>query len=168
MASVAEQLRRGRDAAGLTVNQAAEATKMRTDHVRALEEGNYNVFVAAVYIRGFVRSYARLLKIDEAAVLTELESELSRSEKFREHPGLSPHGGWLDTVTLLLSRLHWRIVVPVLVVVLALLAALAVNRSLQAQHARNPLEGIHPTLAQPAPAAGGELLPLPAPPKPSA
>ena len=38
MSTVAEQLRQGREARGLTVEQVAEVTKIRTDHLRALEE----------------------------------------------------------------------------------------------------------------------------------
>ena len=44
MSTVAEQLRSAREAKKLTVEQVAETTKIRTDHIRALEEGNFNVF----------------------------------------------------------------------------------------------------------------------------
>jgi len=64
MSTVAEQLRQAREARHLTVQQAAEITKIRTDHLRALEEGNFEVFSAPVYIRGFVRSYSTLLKME--------------------------------------------------------------------------------------------------------
>ncbi len=36
MSTVAEQLRAGREARMLTVEQVAELTKIRTDHIRAL------------------------------------------------------------------------------------------------------------------------------------
>src|SRR5256885_16408736 len=62
MSTVAEQLRQAREAQNLTVHQIAEITKIRTDHIRALEEGNYNVISAPVYIRGFIRSYATILQ----------------------------------------------------------------------------------------------------------
>ena len=76
MSSVAEQLRSGREAKNLTVHQVAEITKIRTDHIRALEEGNFSVFSAPVYIRGFVRSYAQVLKLDTMQVMSALETEL--------------------------------------------------------------------------------------------
>ena len=69
MPTVAEQLRAGREARKLTIPQVAEATKIRTDHIRALEEGNFNVFSAPVYIRGFVRNYATQLKLDVPQVM---------------------------------------------------------------------------------------------------
>ena len=56
MSTVAEQLRQAREAQKLTIQELAEITKIRSDHIRALEEGNFNVFPAPVYIRGFVRT----------------------------------------------------------------------------------------------------------------
>jgi len=78
MPTVAEQLHGAREAKNLTVYQIAETTKIKTDHIRALEEGNYNVFSAPVYIRGFVRTYASLLKLDVAQVMATLDQELAR------------------------------------------------------------------------------------------
>src|SRR5438067_13829051 len=84
MPTVAEQLRTSREAKGLTVYQVAEITKIKTDHVRALEEGNYDAFSAPVYIRGFVRTYANLLKLDVPALMDALDGELGRAQKFHE------------------------------------------------------------------------------------
>ncbi|MGH7954054.1 MAG: helix-turn-helix domain-containing protein, partial [Limisphaerales bacterium] len=50
MPTVAEQLRAAREVQKLTIHQVAEKTKIRTDHVRALEDGNFSVFSAPVYI----------------------------------------------------------------------------------------------------------------------
>src|SRR5207253_137981 len=44
MSTVAEQLRLAREARNLTVHQVADITKIRTDHIRALEEGNFDMF----------------------------------------------------------------------------------------------------------------------------
>ena len=62
MLTVAEQLRRAREEQKLTVYQVAEITKIKTDHIRALESGAWENFSAPVYIRGFVRTCATLLK----------------------------------------------------------------------------------------------------------
>ncbi len=109
MPSVAEQLRTARESRNLTVNEVAETTKIRGDHIRALEEGNYNVFVAPVYIRGFVRCYATLLKLDVPAVMKALDAELGKTEKFAEPPPLTLEKKTpLDFVMLQLSKLSWR------------------------------------------------------------
>ena len=86
MSTVAEQLRSAREARGLTIYQVAEITKIKTDHVRALEEGNYEVFSAPVYIRGFVRTYANLVKLDVPVLMSELDTELGRTDRFNEAP----------------------------------------------------------------------------------
>ena len=104
MPTVAEQLRLAREKQSLTIHQVAEHTKIRTDHIRALEEGNYDVFSAPVYIRGFTRSYATMLKLDAAAVIAVLDQELAQTTKFREHPKLMGESkGFLDFVMLQLS-----------------------------------------------------------------
>src|SRR5579862_706688 len=112
MSTVAEQLRQAREDQKLTIQELAEITKIRTDHIRALEEGNFNVFSAPVYIRGFVRSYATLLKLDVAQIMAALDEELGQTEKFREPPPLTDtKRGMLDFATLQLSKLNWRIAV---------------------------------------------------------
>lgn len=163
MATVAEQLRTGREALGRSIAQVADTTKMRTDHVRALEEGNYDVFVAPVYIRGFARTYARLLHLDEAGLMRTLDEELAQTEKFREHPSLAgPQGGPLDVVMLQLSRINWRLVLPGAGAALVLLLVFSAVRSWQERRTRDPLEGVGPGYYEPAGRRGGEALPLPA------
>jgi cytoskeletal protein RodZ len=117
MSPVAEQLHQAREARRLTVQQVAEITKIRTDHLRALEEGNFDVFSAPVYIRGFVRSYSTLLKLDVPQVMKALEAELAQTKKFAEPPSLSDHPrGALDFLTLQFSKVNWRRGVVVLAV----------------------------------------------------
>ena len=65
MPSVPDRLREAREALGLDVYQVADITKIRTDHIRALEEGRFDAFAAPVYVRGFIRTYARLLRLDQ-------------------------------------------------------------------------------------------------------
>jgi cytoskeletal protein RodZ len=162
MAAVAEQLRRAREAAGFSLQQVADTTKMRADHVQALEEGNYDVFVAPVYIRGFVRTYTRLLHLDEPAIMAALEAELSQTRKFREPPRLTGASeGTLDAVMLQLSRINWRIALPVLAVAAVVVAAVVIERSVRHQRAADPLAGMAPGLYQPASPSAAETLPLP-------
>ncbi|MGD0251242.1 MAG: helix-turn-helix domain-containing protein [Verrucomicrobiota bacterium] len=130
MPTVAEQLRAGREARQLTIPQVAEATKIRTDHIRALEEGNFNVFSAPVYIRGFVRNYATHLKLDVPQVMAALDAELGRTEKFKEPPPLVGESKTvLDHLMYWLARLNWRVgvvgIAAVGIVLIVLLAGLA-------------------------------------------
>jgi cytoskeleton protein RodZ len=167
MATVAEQLRTGREARGLSVHQVAETTKMRTDHVRALEEGHYDAFTAPVYIRGFVRTYAKLLKLEEAVILETLDAELAQTEKFREHPSLTgQQRNPLDLLMLQLSRIPWRVVLPAAGVLVILGISIAIGRNAQQHRAADPLDGIEPGRYETARSTAGETLPLPSPPAP--
>src|SRR5437868_8839190 len=109
MSTVAEQLHQGREAKHLTVEQVAEITKIRGDHLRALEEGNFDVFSAPVYIRGFVRTYSTVLKLDVPQVMAALEAELAQTQKFAEPPPFAERPrGFMDFFMLQLSKVDWR------------------------------------------------------------
>jgi cytoskeletal protein RodZ len=164
MSTVAEQLHARREAQGLTVHQVADITKIRTDHIRALEEGNFDVFTAPVYIKGFTRNYATLLKLDVPQVMAQLEEELGRTEKFAEPPNLGGHPRTpLDYLMLQLSRIDWRkgAVVLALLVVAGLAAGVyAVWRHYET---RDPLAGLPPGVYETPPPASTETLALPPP-----
>lgn len=65
MESVGDFFKQVRETKGLTVDEVASKTRIRTDFVRALEEGNFAKLPDQVFARGFVRSYARSLGLDE-------------------------------------------------------------------------------------------------------
>jgi cytoskeletal protein RodZ len=161
MPTVAEQLRQAREAQRLDVYQVAETTKIKTDHIRALESGDYNVFNAPVYVRGFIRTYATMLKLNVAQVMADLDAELKQTEKFREPPALidkpkSP----LDFVMLQLSKLNWWTVLIGAVVVAGLYLVVVGLRRYAAKQA-DPHKNLGPGLYQPRGRQTGETLPLP-------
>src|SRR5882672_668861 len=109
MSTVSEQLRQARQAQGLTVQQVVEITKIRTDHLLAIEEGNFDVFSATVYVKGFIRSYATILKLDVPQLMAELDAELRQTQKFAEPPPLSDEPrGLLDFFAFQLSKVDWQ------------------------------------------------------------
>jgi cytoskeleton protein RodZ len=161
MSTVAEQLRQAREAQNLTEQRIVEITKIRTDHLRAIEEGNYDVFSAPVYIRGFVRSYAKLLKLDVPQIMAALDAELSQTTKFAEPPPLTERPrGVLDFVMLQLSKVDLRKVLIGLGLVIVVVAVVSVWAALR--H-RNPLKGLKPGVYQSTRDASGDTLPLPTP-----
>jgi cytoskeletal protein RodZ len=165
MSTVAVQLREAREARNLTIHQVAEATKIRTDHIRALEEGNYDVFTAPVYIRGFVRSYAQILKLDPKAVMAELDTELSGSEKFRQPPPLSNKPkGLLDFITLQLSKVNWRKSIVALVVLLVIAIIITIISVWLHYRTSDPLSGLKPGVYRPTQPGSGEVVPAPSTP----
>lgn len=162
MSTVAEQLHQAREARKLTVEQVAEITKIRGDHLRALEEGNFNVFSAPVYIRGFVRTYSTLLKLDVPKVMAELDVELGQTKKFAEPPPLSEHPrGAVDFLMLQLSKIDWHKGVLVLSAAVLMLALLLVYVSYQHYKTSDPLKNVKPGLYKTPARGSGDTLPLP-------
>jgi len=58
------RLRQAREAAGLTLESVGQQLRMPVQVVRSLEEEQWQRLGAPVFVRGQLRSYARLLKVD--------------------------------------------------------------------------------------------------------
>ena len=65
MEPIGEFFKQVRETKGLTIDDVASKTRIRTDFVKALEDGNFAKLPDQVFARGFVRSYARSLGLDE-------------------------------------------------------------------------------------------------------
>lgn len=164
MPSVAEQLRSAREAQQLTLREVAETTKIRADHLEALERADYDPFPAPVYIRGSVRTYAARLKLDVAAVIADLDAELARSPDFSGPPSLmGERRGPLDWVTYQLSRVNWRLAGFVALIVTLVSGSLIGWQMWNRRRQEDPLSRLGPGLYRPAGAAAseGDLLPVP-------
>jgi cytoskeletal protein RodZ len=62
--NLGERFRAAREARGLLLSDAAEKVRIRAVYLAAIEEENWNTIGAPVYIRGFLRTYARFLALD--------------------------------------------------------------------------------------------------------
>jgi cytoskeleton protein RodZ len=165
MPTVAEQLRFAREAQGYTVHQIAEITKIKTEHIRALEAGDYGIFAAPVYVRGFARTYAKLLRLEPEEVVAAIDAELRNVSASEERPLMAPRNqGLVDALMLQFSKVNWRIVMPLLGVALALVVAIVAYRAYATYRDRDPLFRLGPGLYEPRGTDEAEILPLPAPP----
>src|SRR5437870_13343841 len=71
--SLGEYFQRAREAKGLTAEEAAARTRILPQFLKAVEENNYARLPDEVFAKGFVRSYARILGLDEAAVIRKFD-----------------------------------------------------------------------------------------------
>jgi len=160
MPTVAEQLRAAREARKLSIQQVADLTKIRTDHIRALEDGNFNAFSAPIYIRGSVKNYATMLKLDVSKILADLNAELGRTEKFAEPPPLVEESKLpLDYVMFLLSKVNAKAAMVAVGILALVLLIVFVNFLFRRHQGSNPPVNLPPAVYQPA--NSGETLPLP-------
>lgn len=63
------QLANAREALGWSVEQVADQLKLAPRQVLALEAGDYQVLPGLATVRGFVRAYAKLVKLDAAPLV---------------------------------------------------------------------------------------------------
>jgi cytoskeleton protein RodZ len=160
MSTVAEQLRAAREAKKLSVQQVADATKIRTDHIYALEKGDFSVFSAPIYIRGSVKNYAARLKLDVPQIMAALDTELKATEKFSEPPPFTEETNKpLDHVMFFLAKLNLKMVFAAVALLGIILIVLIVNAVLKHGKKSDPLSNLPPAVYQPA--NSGDTLPLP-------
>lgn len=87
--NVGAQLLAAREKAGLTVADIANSLKLGTRQVEALESGNWQVLPGNTFIRGFVRNYARLVHVDAAPLMRQLDDLLEEKKPVLElHEGM--------------------------------------------------------------------------------
>lgn len=71
---VGATLRAAREAQGLTIENLADRIKFSARQLQALEENKLELLPQGAFLRGFVRSYARALQLDEVALIARLSS----------------------------------------------------------------------------------------------
>lgn len=71
MSSFGDRLKRTRENRKLTLDQVATATKISIRMLKALEDEKFDQLPGGIFNKGFVRSYARFLGIDEAQAVND-------------------------------------------------------------------------------------------------
>ncbi|HEX4883671.1 MAG TPA: helix-turn-helix domain-containing protein [Casimicrobiaceae bacterium] len=72
LADAGEWLRMAREQSGLSIDAVAQQLKLAPRQVKAIEDGAYEALPGRTFVRGFVRNYARLLRLDPEAVVAAL------------------------------------------------------------------------------------------------
>ncbi len=96
MGTFGERLQREREMRGIALVEIAEATKIGTRFLRALEEQDFKKLPGGIFNKGFVRSYARYLGIDEDEAVADYEAAIGEIRPQDEgaaaenHPSTEP------------------------------------------------------------------------------
>jgi len=134
-------------------------TKIRADHLEALENGDFSGFSAPIYIRGSVKNYAARLKLDVPKILAALDIELKATEKFSEPPPFTDETKKpLDRVMFLLAKLNLKVISAVVAIVGIVVIIAVVIAVLKHNKKTDPLANLPPAVYQPA--SSGDTLPL--------
>jgi cytoskeleton protein RodZ len=106
-----------REESNLSVAEVARHLKLSPAQVEALEEGAYDRLPGRVFVRGFLRNYAKLLGIDPQPLLSRMDNEMPQPT-FVEEPPRSPH-----EVMPTGERSRWTVYIGVAGVIVVALAA---------------------------------------------
>ena len=77
MTSFGASLRRERELRGVSLQEIAASTKIGVSMLQAIEDDRLDKLPQGLFVRGFVREYARFLALDEQKILTELSFHAS-------------------------------------------------------------------------------------------
>jgi cytoskeletal protein RodZ len=76
MPTLGEELKRLRETRGLSLREVSDATHIGSRFLQAIESDNYSILPGGIFNRGFVRSYARYVGLDEEQALVLYNQQL--------------------------------------------------------------------------------------------
>jgi len=79
MTSIGPQLKAARERSGMTATEAAARLHMRAMFVEAIERDDWRTVGEPVYVRGFIKNYARMVGIDAQPLVSEFNESVSAS-----------------------------------------------------------------------------------------
>lgn len=92
MQGIGEILKRAREEQGISLDEVAEATKIRSKYLRALEEEQFDALPGDVYARGFATAYLKYLGIkDRPDVLEAMKPKVKEPETPVQEEPEKPH-----------------------------------------------------------------------------
>jgi len=163
-AAAGARLKWERERAGLTVNDVAARLRLHPAQVRAIEDEAFKALPEAAYVRGFVRSYARILDVPAEPLLADLAPKLGPAsteviERMTRERDYSPVRAAAH------EQASRRIVLWGAVL---LLVALGFVGWYASRASGNAAAGVAPAPAKPAPQAAVVATPVSAPATPAA
>lgn len=109
----------------ISIEKAAEDTRIRSDFLMRMESDEFD-FLSATYVRGFLRSYARYLRVPEEPLLEEFDSRFGRRAATQQLAGLER--GKKDLLPRRRKMNSWGVAAVMASAVLVLLAAIGLTQ----------------------------------------
>ena len=74
MQTIGERLEEARKRKGISIREASEATKIRSDYLHKLESNSFDLNLPEIYIRGFLRNYSVYLKLNADKIIADYKT----------------------------------------------------------------------------------------------
>jgi len=69
--TLGEKLRQARDERGISISEVAEQTRISPLYIKSIEEDDYRTLPGGIFNKGFVKSYAKYIGLDEQEALAD-------------------------------------------------------------------------------------------------
>lgn len=102
--TLGEKLFKLRNDFRMSLAEVSKATRIQVKYLESLENGAYEKLPADVYVRGFLRSYARYLNVDEQALVRLYERERHIKENLGQDPTTPPAHAFAPLSFVITSR----------------------------------------------------------------
>lgn len=86
MLKAGERLKEERLAKGISLEEASLSTKIRSSFLSHIEKSEYDKLPSAAYAQGFVRNYAKYLRLSEREILALFRREFDENKTYRLLP----------------------------------------------------------------------------------
>lgn len=89
LAELGQLITERREGLGMTLETVFDRTKIRPEYLRGIEAGDYKNFPEVVYIKGFVRTYLKLIDAEDLQedFMSQLDRAFSAGEKHGQQHG---------------------------------------------------------------------------------
>lgn len=78
--TLGEKLRAAREARGISISEVAEQTRIAPMYIECIENDNYKPLPGGIFNKGFVKSYARFIGVDEHEALQDYTRLMAQTE----------------------------------------------------------------------------------------
>jgi cytoskeleton protein RodZ len=115
------QLRTAREARGMSIGDVTDVLRFSPKQIELLESDRYDDLPGATFVRGFVRSYAKLLKLDVIPLLAALAPAVPPTPVEVIPPanmGEAAHSGLVDRS--IGKRIPWGTIVAAVVIMMSI------------------------------------------------
>jgi cytoskeletal protein RodZ len=84
--TLGEKLRQAREAKGVSISEVAEQTRISPLYIESIENNNYKPLPGGIFNKGFVKSYAKFVGVDEHEALSDYARLAAENEMAAEQP----------------------------------------------------------------------------------
>ncbi|MEP6703303.1 MAG: helix-turn-helix domain-containing protein [Acidobacteriota bacterium] len=84
--TLGEKLRQAREERGISISEVAEQTRISPMYLELIETDNYKTLPGGIFNKGFVRSYAKYVGIDEQEALQDYAQLIAANEEVVDEP----------------------------------------------------------------------------------